>query len=112
MNDKLIVCYEECLLKKTIQEHHRKVISVRMRALGHLLRTLKCINPALKQLQDILDPHYFHDVVTAAKIESGFDERRKTFHASSYALHIASYLRDICVLVTDIVNINSLGVTV
>lgn len=112
MNDQLIVCYGERLLKKTFQEHHRKVISVRMRALGRLLRTLKVINPIITQLQDVLDPHYFHDVVSAAKIESGFDEKSKTFHASSYALHIAGYLRDICLLATDIVNTNSPGVIV
>lgn len=82
MNDVLVCCYADNLLRKHKRTQIRNVISNKMRELGRLLLFLKNMT-GLQKLFDFLKPQFSDNFVAATKVISGYDPETRSFKASS-----------------------------
>lgn len=95
MSDPLICTFAEDLLSRRTGPQVKYTVSNRMRELGRLMIALQKIN-GVKNLRETLKPQFFHDLVTATKVISGYDEETKTFKTRSLPLVMGVRLKQVC----------------
>lgn len=102
MNDILICCYADNLLRRHKRPQIRNSISNKMRECGRLLLCLKNMT-GLQKLFDFLKPQFFDNFIAATKVISGYDPETFTFKTSSLPLHMGTTLKQICDVATKMV---------
>ncbi|XP_044765145.1 uncharacterized protein LOC123321547 [Coccinella septempunctata] len=94
-SDPLICLYGESYLNKHKRKQMNIVASNRMREMARLKISLM-ESSAITSLIDVLKPFHYELIVAAAKVVSGYDPDRKTYKASSLALHFGTNLKFLC----------------
>ncbi|CAH0549496.1 unnamed protein product [Brassicogethes aeneus] len=102
MNDILVCCYAEELLKKHKGAHIKNSVSNKMRELGRLLLCLEDMT-GLQKLFDFLKPQFFSTFVDATKVISGYDPESGSFKTFSLPLHMGTSLKQVCDVATTMV---------
>lgn len=103
LNDVLIFSWGDDLLKKTPNNRSKYHLVAKMRRCANLVIQMRILNPKYTDMLSILKPHAFDDVIEATKRISGYDPVSRTFRASSTALQLGGYLKQIADLTKKIV---------
>lgn len=94
--DLLICAFGARYLKTHREKHFISVTSRKMRELAKLLIELKKLQPKIKNLFDALQPEYYDLLTQATKIVARYSEEKECFGAPTYAMNIATSLKDCC----------------
>ncbi|KAG5874142.1 hypothetical protein JTB14_015062 [Gonioctena quinquepunctata] len=97
-NDVLICKYGAQYLTSHREKHHINVCSRKMRELAKLLIEIKKLHPAIKHFYDALQPIYFDSFIVATKIVAGYDARTEDYTSATFAMNIATSLKECCSL--------------
>ncbi|KAB0804418.1 hypothetical protein PPYR_01388 [Photinus pyralis] len=110
--DLLIANFGESYLKKHKRERKEYACSSRMRELSRLLIAYReIVNDSKCCLKDILKPKNFDHFLAATRKITGYNPTNKLFKAPSLAMHLGTYLKDICDECTHLVLKESPGFT-
>lgn len=95
--DILIVHFGESYLKQHKRERKEYACSNRMRELSRILMAYRDIthNETIS-LKEILLPKNFPNILSAARQISGYDPHMKNFKTPSLAMHMGTYLKQVC----------------
>ncbi|XP_043480488.1 uncharacterized protein LOC122510122 isoform X2 [Leptopilina heterotoma] len=108
--DLLIVQFGENYLKKHKRERKEYACSNRMRELSRLLIAYReIVHDDKVSFKDILKTRNVDNIITATRKISGYDHLQKTFNAPSLAMHMGTYLKDICDLLQQLILKRSSG---
>ncbi|KAK4882326.1 hypothetical protein RN001_005645 [Aquatica leii] len=94
--DELICAFGARYLKIHKEEHFVNVTSRKMRELARLVIAIRNMNPQLTSLIKILKPKNFDILLEATKTVARFDKNHDTFNSPTYAMNIATSLKQCC----------------
>nr|CAI5852466.1 unnamed protein product [Callosobruchus analis] len=94
-SDPIICQYAEDYLRKHRRPHIKHAVSNKIRELGRLLIPLQD-EFGIANMLEALKPGNYDKVVQAARIISGYDEEKRSFHSASLALHMRASLLGAC----------------
>lgn len=94
-SDPLICLYGESYINKHKRKQMNTVVSNKMRELARLKIALK-ESSTMEHLIDFLKPECYELIVAATKLICGYNVEKKTYNASSLALHLGTSLKFLC----------------
>lgn len=94
--DKLICMFGAQYLRTHRDDHFATVVSRKMRELAKLLVEINKLNPSINSFEQVLKPQYYDTIVHATKIVARYNEATQKFLAPTYAMNIATSIKQCC----------------
>ncbi|CAH0546511.1 unnamed protein product [Brassicogethes aeneus] len=105
--DPLICAFGARYLKTHREKHVISVTSRKMRELSKVLIEVRKMNSAITNLFSALQTKYFDYFVDATKIIAKYDKINRKYEAPTYAINIATLLKQCCDLANQYSTVNS-----
>ncbi|KAL4720000.1 hypothetical protein ACJJTC_004149 [Scirpophaga incertulas] len=95
-SDVLICEYASQYLKTHREQHFVNVVSRKMREMAKLLIELRKSKPTIINFFDALKPEHYDDFVAPTKIVGKFDAEKDRFDSPTFAMNIATSIKQCC----------------
>ncbi|CAH1972375.1 unnamed protein product [Acanthoscelides obtectus] len=94
--DALICAFGSRYINTHREQHHVNFCSKEMRELAKVLLECQKLDPAIKNLFDVLQPQHFDSVVQSVKVIARYNTQTDVFESPTFAMNISRSLKDCC----------------